>query len=342
MVKTINKSTKRIGLLIAFTLLITAFALSLPTYADEEAAPAEDAAEENGTSISISPVSNIISIEGNQTYDYSFKVTNGGNSEMKFEVYAAPYSYTLSEEDGEYKLGFARENNYTQITRWITFADANGNYSEKPVFTAAPNDTIEIKYRITTPESIPAGGQYAVLFAHTLSTSNMTGSGIKTEASPGLVVYARATGETIKTSEISDLKIEKTITNKKKETFNHINATAKIKNTGNVDLTAVGTMTVQGIFGRSYYETPAGTAAISIIPETELTLTDEWEETPYFGLFNVTWKVVTAGNTQTITAVVLIMPAPIIVMFIILLTFVTIGVIIRVKKRSARRAKYDL
>lgn len=333
-------NSKRVALLFILALVFAALPFTASVYAEDEA-PAESS-EEGGTSISISPVSNIVSIEGNKTYDYSFKVTNGGNSEMKFEVYAAPYSYTVSEEDGEYKLGFSRENNYTQITRWITFAGADDNYSEKPVFTAGPKETVEVKYRITTPESIPAGGQYAVLFAHTLSTSEMSGSGIKTEASPGLVVYARASGETIKTSEISNLKIEKTITNKKKETFNHVNASAKVKNTGNVDLTAVGTMTVQGIFGRSYYETPAGTAAISVIPETELTLSDEWKETPYFGLFNVTWKVVTAGNTETITAVILILPAPIIVMFLILLTFVTIGVIIRVKKRSARRTRYNI
>ena len=293
------------------------------------------------TSISISPVSNIISIEGGQTYDYTFKVTNGGSGEMRFEVSAAPYSYTLSEEDNEYKLGFAHENNYTQITRWITFKDANGNYVEKPVFTAQPNETVEVAYRIVTPESIPAGGQYAVLFAHTLSGS-MSTSGIKTEASPGLVVYGRSTGETIKTSEINDLKINQTITNRKKETFNHINASAKIKNTGNVDFTAIGTLTVQGIFGRAYYETPAGSAAVSVIPESELTLSDEWEETPYFGLFNVTWKVVTSGKTETITAVILLLPAPIIVAFIILLTIITFWIIISVKKRKARRSRYDV
>lgn len=326
-------------LLAAFIISFALVGVSLPVYAEGEEAAAQESVGV-GTSISISPVSNILSIEANQTYDYSFKVTNGSDSEMTFEVYAAPYSFTQSEEDGEYKLGFSRENNYTQITRWITFADAAGNYSEKPVFTAAPNDTIEVKYRIVTPESVPAGGQYAVLFAHTLSSSSMEGSGIKTEASPGLVIYARASGETIKTSEISDLHINQTITNRKKEVYNHINATAKIKNTGNVDLTAVGTLTVQGIFGRSYYETPSGSAAISVIPETELTLSDEWKETPYFGLFNVTWKVVTSGNTQTITAVILIMPAPIIVAFLILLTIITIWIIMAVKKRNARRKKY--
>ena len=328
---------KLFGIAILGLALITA---SCPVYAEGEEGTTGE--ESTGTSISISPVSNILSIEANQTYEYSFKVTNGGNSPMKFEVYSAPYSYTQSEEDGEYKLGFSRENNYTQITRWISFANAEGNYVEKPTFTAEPNATVEVKYRIVTPESIPAGGQYAVIFAHTLSTGTMEGSGIKTEASPGLVIYARASGETIKTSEISDLSISKTITNRKKETFNHINASAKIKNTGNVDLTAIGTLTIQGIFGRSYYETPSGSAAISVIPETELTLTDEWKETPYFGLFNVTWKVVTSGNTQTMSAVILIMPAPIIVAFLILLTIITIWIIINVKKRKARRTKYVL
>ncbi len=331
-------SIKRILAALIITLSIAA--CPVLAYAEEEAAN-EEGTEEGGTSISISPVSNILSLEGGKQYDFTFKVTNGGNSEMRFEVYAAPYSYTQSEDDGEYKLGFSRENNYTQITRWITFANPEGEYVEKPVFVAQPKESVEISYRITTPESIPAGGQYAVLFAHTLSDS-LSGSGIKTEASPGLVVYGRSTGETIKSSEINDMVIRQTITNRKKETVNHINASAKVKNNGNVDFTAVGTLKVQGIFGRDYYETPAGTAAVSVIPETELTLSDEWENTPYFGLFNVSWKVTTSGNVKTITSVVLIMPAPIIVVILILLTIITIWIIIKLKKRSARRVRYDI
>jgi hypothetical protein len=94
MAKTINK-IKKSGLILAIMLAATALIFSAPVIAEGENTE-EAPAEEGGTTISISPVSNIISIEGNNTYEYSFKVTNGGNSEMKFEVYAAPYSYTLA------------------------------------------------------------------------------------------------------------------------------------------------------------------------------------------------------------------------------------------------------
>ena len=295
-----------------------------------------------GTSISITPVSNVITLSAASTYDYSFKVTNGGDSDMRFEVYSAPYSYTYAEDEDEYKLGFSRENNYTQITRWISFKDNNGNYVEKPVYTAGPGATVEVFYRITTPESIPAGGQYAVIFAHTLSSST-SGSGIRTEASPGLIVYGRATGETIKTTEITNLQINNSLERNKganTETVNHINAKAKVKNTGNVDFTAIGLMKVQGILGNSYYETPGEHSAISVIPDSELTVSDEWKETPWFGFFKVTWTVIAAGQTETIEKVVFIIPITLILIVIILLTALAFWIIMRIRRRKERRSKY--
>ncbi len=300
------------------------------------------AEEDNGnlsTSISITPVSNIISLSANNTYDYSFRVTNGGSSNMDFEVYAAPYSYTYSETDDEYRLGFAKENNYTQITRWISFKDSSGNYVEKPTFTAGPNETVEVFYRIETPGSLPAGGQYAVIFAHTLSGS-LNASGIKTEASPGLIVYGRATGETIRTAEISNMSVSKDFVTKEGNYEAKINATSKIKNTGNVDFTATGSLTVRSIFGNVYYESDSTTTAVSVIPETELSLSDQWDDTPFFGLFNATWRVSAAGEDQEISSVILIMPISIIIIMLILLTVIIIWIIIIIRKRKERRSRF--
>ena len=161
---------RKISVVVLAVLLGVAFVANGKAYADENV----------GTSISISPVSEILQLSANSVYEDSFKISNNGGSDMKFEVYAAPYAYTYSESDDTYQLGFSRENNYTQIVRWITFKQTDGNYAEKAVFTAAPNSNVEVTYRISTPESIPAGGQYAVLFAHTLSDST-NASGIKTE-----------------------------------------------------------------------------------------------------------------------------------------------------------------
>ena len=299
---------------------------------------AEDEATKAVTSISISPVSKILQLEPDTTYENTFQVTNNSDADMRFEVYAAPYSYVHDEEQDAYRLGFNQENKFTQIVRWITFANTNGAFVEKAEFVASPNSSVDVTYRITTPSSIPAGGQYAVLFAHTISNTT-NANGVKTEASPGLVVYGRANGETNLTGEVSNLVINQTLT-KGNDVKNIINASAKIKNNGNVDFMASGVLKVQGIFGRSYYETPETRGRVSVIPETELPVSDQWDDTPYFGLFKVTWTVSGAEDSKTIEQVVLILPAPILVGMILLLTIVVVWIIIMVRKRKERRSKF--
>ncbi len=289
------------------------------------------------TSISISPVNKVLKLEASKVYEDSFVVTNNGENEMEFEVYASPYSYTFSEDEGEYKLGFSKENSFTQIVRWVTFKDKSGNYVKNPHFKAAPKESVKVTYRVTTPSDIPGGGQYAVLFAHTLSSST-TSSGIKTEASPGLVLYGRASGEATLESEVKDLKIGQGLKVEEEEKT-IINGYARVKNNGNVDFMAYGKLRVDGIFGINYYETPSNQGLVSIIPEVELSVTDKWEETPYFGIFKVTWTVSAADKTETISKIVMLLPAPIIITIILLLTILTIWIIITVRRRKERRSR---
>lgn len=325
------------------------FSLTNLTYAEEEQTQEGTETQKGGTSISISPVSRIFQLSPSSEYDDVLKVTNDGSEEISFEIYAAPYSYVYSEENDTYSLGFNNENNYTQITRWIKVKDVNGDYTTRPTFIAAPGETVEVSYRISTPDSIPAGGQYAVLFAHTLSSTSGT-NGIKTEASPGMVIYGRSTGETIVASEINSMAINRTITKetsveengqsvRKNVTLNHINASARVKNTGNLDFNARGILKVEGILGGAYYETPDNEARTSIIPEAELVLSDEWEETPSFGLYKVTWTVTAGEETKTEEMIVFLIPPFVIVIAIILLTIIIMWIIMIVRKRKERRSR---
>ncbi len=307
----------------------------------------DQASLEAATSISISPVSKFLQLEANNTYEDSFKVSNAGTKPLNFEVHVSPYAFTQEEGGEDYKLGFNRETAYTQMTRWITFKDANGNFTANPKFTAEPGASVEITYRISTPSSIPAGGQYAVLFAHTLSDS--TGGGIKTEASPGLIIYGRSVGDTITSGEIRALELSQTkdvVENQDGKQVSVkkslINATAKVKNTGNVDFMAVGNLKVEGIFGRSYYETPTTKGRVSIIPDTELAVSDTWDDTPYFGIFKATWTVTAAGQTETISQIIFLMPLPIIVLMLLLLTIIIVWVTIVIRKRKERRSKFTV
>lgn len=302
------------------------------------------------TAINISPVSSNVPIMTDTAFDYNFTVTNKGAKPLKFEVYAAPYSYTYSELDGEYQLGFSHENNYTQIARWITFKDSEGNYVKRATFTAQSEEAVNISYRITTPSSLPNGGQYAVIFASAVNETSSDASSIKTEVSPGLIVYGQAYGETITSAEVHSLAINPSLPATKSRSgksgqsgqFAHLNATSKVKNTGNIDFFASGKMKVEGLFGQVYYETPTNQPNILVIPESEISITDEWEKTPYFGLFKISWQVSAVDKTETISRWILLFPLPLIVISLMLLTIVLIWIIFSIRRHKERRARVSL
>lgn len=308
-------------------------------FANPVQAEGEEAENKSGTSISLSPVSKVLSISSNSKYEDAIEVKNDGTNKLEVEVYAAPYSYVYSEDEDSYKLGFSKENSFTQITRWITFKDNGGSWVKKAVYTIKPGDTLKVDYRITTPDNIPAGGQYAVIFAHTLSGTTSV-SGIKTEASPGMIVYGHSTeGETIRSAEISSMELGQKVSEETKK--NNFYASAKVKNTGNVDFRAAGVLKVDAILGGGSYETPnTGTAAqVSVIPESELIVKDEWAETPGFGIFKVTWTVTAGDKTETMEKIIFVNPLPLIIITIILLTIVIVWIIIVVRRRKERRSR---
>lgn len=337
------KKTSKLLLVSLISILSLGFFMS-NVYAEEEEQP-------TATSIRLMPVSKILQLSSGQTYDDKFEVFNDGSEEIRVEVYAAPYSYIYSDSEDLYKLGFNNENNFTQITRWISFLN-NGAYSEKTTYKIPAGESLEVNFRVVTPADIPAGGQYAVIFAHALSNST-SANGIRTEASPGIVVYGRSTeGEVKSSAEIKDLVINQIIT-ENGTTKNIFNATAKIKNTGNVDFTATGKLSVAPIIGSTVHcaeqqptdgsesinDESQPTSRISVIPEAELVLTDECKNTPSFGIYKVTWTVTAAGQTETVERTIFLIPIWLILVVIILLTILIIWIIIKARKRKERRSR---
>lgn len=312
-------------------------------YAEDEKADEADASETTtGTSIRLSPANFIVQLPPDSEIENTFEIKNEGDSEIKVEVYASPYSYVYSEEEDQYKLGFSNENSFTQLSRWITFEDASGSYVEKPVFIIGANEKFNVKYRIKTPANMPSGGQYAVLFTHAL-TSVTSGNGIRTEASPGIVVYGHSTeGEDIISAGISSLVIEKGIT-EANITRNNIYATAKVKNNGNVDFVATGLLKVEPIIGFSSYNNTSEIAnngvKVSVIPEVEMNVFDEWKETPGFGIYKATWTVSAGGQTETTERLFFLFSPVELIGVIIVLTFLTIWIIMVVRKRKVRRSR---
>lgn len=340
-------------------------ALSLGTlglvHAEDESESEEPTAGQ--ISISISPVTEEFQLNSNSMYEGVLNVTNAGSEPFDFEVFSAPYSFSMSETNNGYTPNYTNENSYTQIARWITIKDQAGNYvssvkdeegTEHPTFSAAPGETVAVEYRINTPDNIPAGGQYAALFAQTLPKESNS-SGINALANLGMKVFGRSEeGEAVQSADIYDLAIKNTIeketdveengqTVQKTTTLGHINASAMVKNTGNLDFSAKGVLKVTDIFGAGvYYETPEGAAQVSIIPESELPISDEWQDTPSIGLYRVNWTVTAGEDVKSIETVILLMPPYVIIITIILLTIIIVWIIMMVRRRKERRSRFTV
>ena len=335
-----------IGMVIALLAFIVGLGVAMPigVYAeDNKPESSENSSEKSsvpGTNISLTPVSKILQISSNSVYEDSFTVTNDGDALMEIEVYSAPYSYVYSSENDSYQLGFNNNTNFTQMSRWITFKNTGGVFEKKTNYSINPHDSLNIDYKISTPDNIPSGGQYAVIFAHTL-TGTVSANGIKTAASPGIVVYGRSTeGEAIIKADVSDMKIVHGPSDSdSNKSSTSVYASAKVKNSGNIDFNANGKLKIDPIIGFSSYETPSSGSVISVIPESELTVSDEWKDAPGFGLYKATWTVTIGEDVNTIEQMIFINPFLFIIVVIMVLTLIIVCVIMVIKKRKARRSR---
>ena len=320
---------KKITKILTAAILIAASFVAAPVHAE--------ACSSDKSGLSISPVNQPILLEPGSERNYTFEVQNIGEAPATFKIYAQPYSMTGE----DYTVNFSdTENKFTQLARWITIKDTNGQFVEKATFQVEACSKTEIEYHVAVPDNVPNGGQYAVIFAEGMNASD---GGIKAVPRVGLVIYGHATGVTVRTYELEDFAIkngiDETLTDVSgnKITKLVIHASVKIHNTGNVDLTANTTLTAKNVFGTVLYQ---GDSAAIVLPETTRKVTSVWEKTPLFGLFNVTYTVNIAGEIQNYTSMILIMPAFIVVIILILVAGTTFWVIMMVKKQRERKGRH--
>lgn len=298
--------------------------------------------------LQISPVANRgVILRPSSASEYDFNVENIGKKDFKFKVSVAPY-YAAS---SDYNMSFSTENKYTQISRWITFKGDDGNYNNEYKGIVKAGQKANIKYKITVPASVPAGGQYAVIFASPEPEENKP-TGIRTISRAGLLVYGRAEGETKRSAKM-ELKDFKTFfspslffkgdsekidekTGKKIINDNKISASIKVKNDGNTDFTTSSTLTIKSLFGKVIHEEKV---YHDVLPETERDIRVKWDKAPFFGIYQVTFNSKALEEKISFSKIVIIMPIIFIIIMLILLTAVIAWSIILIRKRSHNRSK---
>lgn len=302
--------------------------LLLPTTAFAEG-------ESPAISPSISPVSQRVILRAGETSEHVFTMANQGSQDFSFSAYAAPFS--VSGEN--YEMSFAAENNRTQISRWISFKQEDGTYAEKATYKVPKGEKKEIAYKVTVPQDVPAGGQYAAVFAEVSADDvEANAGGIKTVPRLSVIIFGRTDGETKLEAAISEYKVSGFVIPNKdpKATKGHIRVSSLINNTGNTDLSAKNEFQVSTLFGKNLYQKEVD---YPVYPEQPRRITLEMVDTPSFGLFKVHYKITAEDKSIDRTTLVLVMPLWLIILSIILLTIIIAWTIIKLKQRKDRAAR---
>ena len=296
----------------------TVFYPKTPTVHAEEA-------EKPAMRIQISPVENRVTLNANETNEYTFNVDNTGSEGYSFKVYANPYS-VLNEQ---YSPSFSNQNAHTQVSRWITFKNDAGEYGQEATYSVEAGQRKEVTYKITVPSDIPGGGQYAIVFVEAIPKDDNSG-GIRTVSRLGLRVFGRTNGETKESAEILNHNMDSFYMSGK------IKTNGTVKNSGNADFNAIFKFKVEKIFGGVVYEDSKG---YDVLPDTTRNIELTWEETPAFGIYRITSTLNALDQSRSTTKIVLIVPVFMIVILLMLLTITIAWFIILFRKRQAQKSK---
>ena len=310
---------RSISILVAFLALTSVFAFPSSVHAKDDATTSPTAW------LQISPVSKRAALDPGQEYDDEFTVQNIGSEEFDFKVSAAPYNV----ESGTYNLNFSDETTYSQIYRWISF--------EETEYTLAAGEKQVVKFHISVPEDVAAGGQYATIFAES-GGSDSDGGGIKTVSRVGMVLCAKISGEAREEAQVTayDLPTFYSSFDAPKLKFN-----STVKNSGNTDFEAAYHIEVNHLFGGENVYTKDFTYLI--LPESERNSETIWENTPLLGFFKVAYSITLPGEaSRNETKLVIVIPPWLIVIFIALLTIIIVWITITIKKRRQLRSRLKL
>ncbi len=319
------------GLILALTLLLGAIAPSAGAYAEEEAT--------SGSALRLTPSGARLTLSPGDVLEdkaehcpkenddgCAISVENIGTEPIRVRMYISPYAVKGENND----LSFSEEasTTYTQLSKWITLKNADGEYVAEVFYDLQPSEKRTVPYRVLVPEDLPGGSQYAVIWAQIVDSTE-TG-GIETVSQVGGVVTGRSTVNSVESLEIKEYDFTRFAFH------GPLYATATLENTGNVDFAGKSTYTAKTLFGKELYSDEVMTAAY---PGTTYHVNMEWSDAPFLGIFHVEFKVAGADTERSESHIVVIMPIIVMIIVILLLTVIVIWIIIICRKRKERKAR---
>ncbi len=273
----------------------------------------------------VTPMNQNLELEAGKTYTGSIIVANPANAaaDFHYKVSISPYSVV-----GEnYTVNLISTSGRSEITNWIKI--------ENPTGVLKPNETVEVKYTITVPETAPAGGQYAALtVGSNKSISASNGLAINNVFEMASIIYAEVAGDTVHAGKVSEISAPGFITGMP------ITATATVTNDGNVHEIARIVIDVTTPFSATpVYSTASedGIASEVIMPETTRLITKNIDGLSPVGIYHVKETINYLGENTVFTQTVVSCPIWFMALVLVTIIAIIVAIIRMVKTRRARR-----
>ena len=232
------------------------------------------AAVDTKQSITVSPVKEIFELDSGEETSRKISVTNNGDTDMDFKLYAEPFS-VFGEE---YKQAFAEAPNAPSAAKWISFP--------AETLHIKAGEKVEADYNVKVTADASAGGHYATIFTETIPPLN-SGGGITTIKRIGTILYFEIKGDITRSGGLSSFSSSFV------QSAKPITASLRLNNDGNVHYPANGTLSLKNVLTRkTYQESFSG----MILPSTTRKFERSWQNARFLGLYKITGDVNLLGQ----------------------------------------------
>ena len=268
-------------------------------------------------SFSMSPMYEKTFINPGESYTGSFKIRalDTMTHPFYYKIYTQPYYRT---EDN--LVIFQNINNRSQIIDWTTIdIPETGSIN--------PGESKTIHFTIHVPKDAPTGGQYMAIIVGSDAKGNENNNiTIQESVAMGYTIYAEINGDTIHQGDIVNSDIPSFVINK------NISGSSIVKNTGNVHSDAIYKLQVSSLFSdKIIYTNEDRPETHLVLPDRTLYNETKWDNTPIVGIFNVTYSVEFEGKISTITKLVIVCPAWLLIIIFIIIVFLIVWLFVRAK-----------
>lgn len=225
--------------------------------------PVSSQADIGGEGLTISPPLLEVTVQPNSRQEQLIKITNP--TKGLIEVYPTVMNFTASGEGGEPAFTAPTDENKSfELAKWVSFSQQK--------IALFPEQVVEFKYYITTPEGAEPGGHYGVIFFSTKppEADETAANRVALSSQIGALIMAKVPGAIVERGYLEKFSTSKIHIKTK------INLIAKIINIGNIHFKPKGQITIKNILGNEVEKITVNKENGNILPNSTRHFDSDW------------------------------------------------------------------